>query len=262
MLSIFATADQAKAWSKYHGIPRPRRPLAEKTMARIARGVVKYVLESPSPFLIQTVTASHDARGLVSALLTKHYGGVTGQPLTDPMPTVTATDHNALTAASLIKVQHASSAGVHAIDSPMPTVTAWPKGGGHAVVAAFIAKYYGCDQHGQSVDEPLHTIPTVERFGLVTISIGGEPYVVTDIAMRMLQPRELARAQGFPDDYVLDRDAAGKPLSKRTQVRLIGNSVCPPVIHALVDANVVSQCDWLTRPKRPQRTRQVQKATA
>ena len=76
------------------------------------------------------------------------------------------------------------------------------------------------------------------RSGLVTVQIGGEPYAVTDIGMRMLTPRELFRAQGFPDSYQIDIKVNGKPLSKAAQVRMCGNSVCPPVARALVAANV------------------------
>lgn len=217
MLSIFATAAEARAWAQHHGRPCPRRPLAEKTLARIARGVVRYVIEAQRPFL-------------VSAFVAKHYGGVVGQPLDQPLGTVTAVDHHAVCEVSLVSVQHASSDG-QPLNDPIHTVQA---SGQHAgLVGAFLAKYYGPDEHGQGIDEPLYTTPTVE--------IDGEAWVITDIAMRMLTPRELARAQGFPDDYVIDRGGDGRPLSKRTQVRLIGNSVCPPVATALVRANVCDQ---------------------
>jgi DNA (cytosine-5)-methyltransferase 1 len=99
---------------------------------------------------------------------------------------------------------------------PMPTLTA---GGGHVgEVRAFLEKYHGPD-----------------ALGLVTIR--GETYAIVDIGMRMLTPRELARAQGFPDTYVLDPVVNGKPLSKSAQVRMIGNSVCPDLSTALVIAN-------------------------
>jgi site-specific DNA-cytosine methylase len=99
---------------------------------------------------------------------------------------------------------------------PMPTLTA---GGGHVgEVRTFLEKYHGAD-----------------ALGLVTIR--GETYAIVDIGMRMLTPRELARAQGFPDSYVLDPVFNGKPLSKSAQVRMIGNSVCPDVATALIVAN-------------------------
>lgn len=82
------------------------------------------------------------------------------------------------------------------------------------------------------------TVSTRDRFGLVTVTIGGEPYVVADIAMRMLQPRELYRAHGFPDGYRIDKGADGRKLTKTEQVRMVGNSVSPPMAAALVTANV------------------------
>ena len=87
--------------------------------------------------------------------------------------------------------------------------------------------------------EPLHTVTTKDRFGLVTVE--GEDYLISDIGMRMLQPRELYRAQGFPDSYVIDRGADGVVLPKSAQVRMCGNSVCPPVAAALVRANYAEQ---------------------
>ncbi len=107
---------------------------------------------------------------------------------------------------------------------------------GHArEVAALLCKYYGNDRDGQGLAEPLHTVPTRDRFGLVTVE--GADYEIADIGMRMLQPRELYRAQGFPDSYAIDRGADGRVLPKSSQVRMCGNSVCPPVAEALVRAN-------------------------
>ena len=107
----------------------------------------------------------------------------------------------------------------------------------HGIVAAFLDKYYGCDQDPR-LREPLHTITTKHRFGLVTVTVNGEPYVISDIAMRMLQPRELYNAQGFPPGYVIDHGADGQRFTKTEQVRMVGNSVCPPIAAALARANV------------------------
>lgn len=82
--------------------------------------------------------------------------------------------------------------------------------------------------------DPL-AVTTKPRFGLVTVS--GVDYVIADIGMRMLQPRELYRAQGFPDAYIIDRGADGRLLPKDAQVRMCGNSVCPPLARAIVAAN-------------------------
>ena len=72
----------------------------------------------------------------------------------------------------------------------------------------------------------------------MTVDVKGEPYVIVDIGMRMLQPRELYRAQGFRDGYIIDRGATGEPITKTEQVRMVGNSVCPPVAEAIVRANL------------------------
>lgn len=125
-------------------------------------------------------------------------------------------------------------------------------GNHHAVVAAFLQSYYGAENR-QDLREPLRTIPTHDRFSLVTVTIEGEPYVITDIAMRMLTPRELYRAQGFPDSYVIDRGADGRRLTKTEQVRMVGNSVCPQVAAALVRANVpelIARDDVRLSPRR------------
>lgn len=101
---------------------------------------------------------------------------------------------------------------------------------------AFLVKFYGNERDGQRVDVPLGTVTTKDRFGLVVVS--GEGRSVSDIGLRMLTPRELARAQGFPDSFSLDVDVDGAPLSKTAQTRMVGNSVCPPIAAALVRANV------------------------
>src|SRR5690606_12275062 len=88
--------------------------------------------------------------------------------------------------------------------NPLHTITVKDH---HSLVTAFLTKYYGSGI-GQSLDDPLHTIPTKDRFGLVTVR--GQNYRITDIGMRMLQPRELFNAQGFPEEYIIDRDADGK----------------------------------------------------
>ena len=105
-------------------------------------------------------------------------------------------------------------------------------------VRAFLVKYYGVDQAPELL-EPLHTVTTRDRFGLVTVK--GEPYAIVDIGLRMLSPRELYRAQGFPDTYQIATGADGRPLTKTAQVRMCGNSVCPPMARAIVAANYAEQ---------------------
>ncbi|MBR8054193.1 DNA cytosine methyltransferase [Burkholderia vietnamiensis] len=181
-----------------------------------------------------TVVAQGVKHAAVTAFLAKHYGGheSPGSSLTAPISTVTTQDHHHLVTSNLVKLRGTSRDG-QPVDEPLHTISAG--GMHHAEVRAFLIKYYGEGGQWQDAREPMHTIPTRDRIGLVTIH--GEDYAIVDIGMRMLTPRELARAQGFPDSYVLDPVVNGKPLSKSAQVRMIGNSVCPDVATALIRAN-------------------------
>lgn len=183
-----------------------------------------------------TVMAKADKSQLVTAFLAKHYTGVVGAELTQPLPTVTTVDHNALVTSHLVKLRGTCQHG-QPVTEPMPTVTA---GGLHiGEVRAFLLKYYGTNI-GHAADEPLQTITTKHRFGLVTVR--GEDYQIVDIGMRMLEPHELFAAQGFPADYVIDHDATGKRFTKTAQVARCGNAVCPPLAAALVRANLPEMC--------------------
>jgi len=123
------------------------------------------------------------------------------------------------------------------LERPFNTVTA---GGGHfGEVRAFLLKYYG-QGGGQTLDEPLHTITTRDRFGLITVA--GQEYQIIDIGMRMLTPRELFRAQGFPDTYIIECDYLGRPYPKTAQVARCGNAVPPQLPAALVRANLPELC--------------------
>ena len=99
--------------------------------------------------------------------------------------------------------------------------------------------YYG-EGTGQNIKEPLDTITSRDRFGLVTIA--GVDYQIVDIGLRMLEPKELYGCQGFPDDYIIDRDYTGKPYGRTEQVKRCGNAVCPPLPAALVRANLPELC--------------------
>lgn len=183
-----------------------------------------------------TVMAKADKSQLVTAFLAKHYTGVVGAEVTQPLPTVTTVDHNALVTSHLVKLRGTCQHG-QPVTEPMPTVTA---GGMHiGEVRAFLLKYYGTDST-IPCSEPLHTVTTRDRFGLVTVR--GEDYQIVDIGMRMLEPHELFAAQGFPADYVIDHDATGKKFTKTAQVARCGNAVCPPLAAALVRANLPEMC--------------------
>lgn len=186
---------------------------------------------------LHTVTA-RQGHALVTAFISKYYAGNyegAGADLECPTPTITSKDHNALVTSHLIKF-HGDNIG-SAASEPVPTITA---GGLHiGEVRAFLTEYYGTSI-GQGINEPMHTIPTHDRFGLVTIE--GTEYEIVDIGMRMLEPHELFAAQGFPPDYIIDRDFEGKPYPKTAQVARCGNAVCPPLPAALVRANLPELC--------------------
>jgi DNA (cytosine-5)-methyltransferase 1 len=149
----------------------------------------------------------------------------------DPMKTVTASARHAVMTSNLVKLRGTSTAS--ATDQPLGTVSAG--GQHHAEVRAFLLAYYGASETN-NIDDPLNTVTSKDRFGLVTIH--GQDYQIVDIGLRMLAPRELFRAQGFPDDYIIGDDPAqGLSLTKSAQVRMCGNSVCPPMARALIEAN-------------------------
>lgn len=189
---------------------------------------------------IGTIVAQGQKHAACIAWLVKHYGGNEstsgGSDLRRAIDTVTAQDHHSLAVAHVTKL-YGTSTGSSA-EAPLPTVTAGGgKGGGHlGAVVAFLARYNGTGD-AESVTRPLGTVTTRDRFALATVTIDGEDYQIVDIGMRMLTPRELFRAQGFSDDYRIDAPGPnGKPLTKTAQIRMCGNSVCPPLAAAVVRA--------------------------
>ena len=222
--------------------------------------------DEPLRTICAQVKGGHHA--LVTGFLAKHYTGVTGSDLSSPIGTITSVDHHSFVAAH-IQRDYGQSLG-HAADSPLGTVTAGglgksalvtsniikmrgenvghgtaeplhtiSAGGTHfAEVRAFLVKYYGNEKEGCELESPLHTVTARDRFGLVTVK--GQDYSIADIGLRMLSPRELFRAQGFPESYIIGDDPdQGLTLTKTAQVRMCGNSVCPPLAKALVAANVL-----------------------
>ncbi|MBO0141451.1 DNA cytosine methyltransferase [Agrobacterium sp. Ap1] len=192
-----------------------------------------------------------------------------GRPVDEPIATVTATGAQQGVVSAFVSRQFGASIG-HGVDEPSATVTAGVNKS--ALVAPHLHADYGSDQDTPE-DEPFHTITTKPRFShveaaisappftpdqhdrarqvadflrsygfwddreFVTLIIGEAEFVIVDIGMRMLTPRELYSAQGFPADYKIDADANGKPFPKNVQVSCVGNSVSPPVAAALVAAN-------------------------
>ena len=199
ILHPWRTAAEIIDWT----IPCPsiydrKKPLCENTMRRIARGLRKFVLEHPQPYIVD----DHIAPFLIQYHTEQSGKEVRGQ----------------------------------AVDKPLMTADSSNR---YGLVTALLIKYYGQGE-GQSLREPLHTITAKDRFGLVIVR--GEPYQIIDIGLRMLTPRELFRAQGFPEDYIIDRDADGKHYPKSAQVARCGNAVPPPFAEALVRANLPEMC--------------------
>ncbi len=295
-----------------------KKPLAENTMKRIARGLEKFVFNNLEPFIIkvthkydqfrghsmyeplQTITSKNDAalvtpyimqigqtgfakhrnrsieepistvvtkneHCLISPIMIQYHSettktGVRGQQVTEPIQTIDTSNRYGLVASYLTKF-YKSGIGQN-LKEPIHTITTSP---GHfgtisvltvhleelqdagmdeetaqkcTCVSQFIMEYYGCGT-GQELREPIHTIVTKERFALITVL--GDEYVILDIFLRMLKPEELKLGQGFPEDYIIDRDYNGNkyPISK--QVARIGNSVVPVMAKKLVEAN----CSYL-----------------
>ncbi len=304
-------------WDLGKSIFGRKKPLADNTMRRIARGLEKFVFQNSDPFIVQvnhggenfrgqsiqdplpTITSKHGF-GVVTLetipFVEKSYGGNyrgSGSGLKEPLHTITTVDHNRMISPILIQYHsetakngvrgQAVTAPVQTIDTsnryglvmaflskfynttvgqpvtePVHTITTSP---GHfasvSVLAAgwedlraagidretaqkctwvsqFIMEYYGCGT-GQEIDSPLHTIVTKDRFALVTIL--GNKYVILDIFLRMLNPEELKLGQGFPADYIIDRDIDYRPYPQKEQVARIGNSVVPIMAKKLVEAN-------------------------
>ena len=186
---------------------------------------------------LQTVDAAN-RYGLATAFVSKYYGDGeqgTGSKADAPLGTITAIDHNSICAATMIRMNNHCD-GVD-VNKPLPTVTA--QGLHFAEVRAMLIKYYGSGT-GQAVSQPLDTITAKDRFGLVTVA--GVDYQIVDIGLRMLTPRELYNAQGFPPDYEIEVDCYGKAYPKKEQVARCGNAVPPAFATALVRANWPEAC--------------------
>lgn len=311
-------------WDLGKSIFGRKKPLADNTMRRIARGLEKFVFNCSEPFIVQvnhggdnfrgqsiheplpTVTSKHGfgvVTPIISPYMFRNNTGASGSNVMDPMLTITTGGHHGIVSPLLIQYHseksknevrgQAVTAPIQTIDTsnrygpvmafmskfyksgcgqaltdPIHTITTSP---GHfgavSVLAAgwedllaagideetaqkctwvsqFIMEYYGCGT-GQTLKEPLHTIVTKDRFALITVL--GNKYVILDIFLRMLKPEELKLGQGFPADYIIDRDINYRPYPVKEQVARIGNSVVPIMAQKLVEAN----CGYLKVGNRP-----------
>lgn len=191
---------------------------------------------------VGTITAGGTGKAaLVTAFLAQNNFAEPGHDAREPVSTIVAKGSTqSLVAAHLTHAFTSNTGGGQGdLTKPIKTILA---GGQHAAaVCAFLAKYYGAGEPVQGADESLHTVTAKPRHGVVTVTIGGEPFVIVDIGMRMLTPRERFNAQGFRRDYVIDRglleDGSTVPFTLEQQGRFCGNSVCPAMAEALVRAN-------------------------
>ena len=208
-----------------------KKPLADATMKRIANGIRKYIIDNPDPYIVRN-------REAVAFLIQYHgetkAGDSRGQFLTDPIKTIDTSNRYGLVTAFVTKF-YKSSIG-QGCDEPLHTITTSP--GHFGLISAFLIKYYESGS-GQELMKPLATITTKDRFELVNmvIDIGGGKYILRDVFLRMLKSEELKLMQGFPKDYIIERDYRWKPYPIAKQVARIGNSVVPIMAQKLVEAN-------------------------
>ncbi|MSU92957.1 DNA cytosine methyltransferase [Pseudomonas mandelii] len=194
--------------------------------------------------------AAH-AMGISTVFMAQMNGGFNttdAKDIEDPMTTVTNTGSQQQLVTANLATLRKNCIG-REMEEPVPTMTAGAEH--HALiqytlspeheegalrVAAFLISYYGTE-NVSAAGKPAPTITTKDRLALVTVTIKGTPYVIVDICLRMLQPAELYKAQGFPADYIISHGADGKPFTKTQQVHMCGNSVSPPPMAALARAN-------------------------
>ena len=242
------------------------RPLADNTMRRVIRGVDKFTIRSGKPFLvsmnaanliqyhteqtenvraaglgapINTVDASN-RYGLTCANLVEYYGNGVPLDISEPMHTVTSHDREALTAAHIVEFKGQDSG--QSVTAPLRTITA--SAGEFAECRVALSKACGNLGHWPEIRDLLnrHCGYHLADDEAILLMIRGIAYYIADITLRMLTPRELYNAMGFPQDYIIDRDYLGNAYGKTKQVARCGNAVCPPLAEAMVRANLPEWC--------------------
>lgn len=285
-LKPYRTAAECIDWSiEPVSIFGRERPLAEKTLRRIAKGIKKFCIDDPEPFIVNykydnepesikqplstiTTVGSHY---LVAPILIQYHSetsenSVRGQKVSEPIMTLDTSPRYALAVAELMKdygqytppephqdkgskegddnmtlsyiVTMRNNMVGQSMKKPLSTISC--SGAHHAEVQAFLVKYFSTGV-AKSLNEPVDTITSRDRFALITIH--GVDYIIADIKMRMLTPREQFRMMGFPEDYIIDHDAEGNHYSRTKQVARCENAVTPPVATELVRANLPEYCE-------------------
>ncbi|UBR49784.1 DNA cytosine methyltransferase [Halomonas sp. FeN2] len=279
----YASAASCIDWSDLgKSIFNRPRPLAENTLKRIAKGIDKFVIGAPQPFIVPnntnntakivaepvpTITTGGRLLLCSPTLVQLAHGqgkpggvqrwGIGSRDIEEPMNTITASSGMAVATAYMAQMNGGFYEGAgRAADDPLSTITGrgtqqqivTAHGLVHCTlsqqveesalqVAAFLMRYHSTGGQWADLNEPMTTVTTKDRLALVTVYIKGTPYVIVDICLRMLKPRELYRAQGFPDTYIIDRGHDGKPFTITAQTRMCGNSVSPLPMAALAAAN-------------------------
>lgn len=190
---------------------------------------------------LHTVTAK-DREAVLAAHITEYHGASIGTRAGEPAATTLGNDHQGLVATHMVKMKGTNLGGP--MSEPVQTITA---GGGHfGVVATVVAKAESGAElgHWPEIRDLLNTYCgyNLGAEDVLLFNIGGTAYFMADIGLRMLTPRELYRANGFPDDYIIDRDYRGNAYGKSKQVARCGNAVPPPFATALVRANLPEWC--------------------
>ena len=218
-----------------------RYGLVEPFLAQIGygerEGQQPRVMDVQKP--LNTIVAQSNKFAECSVFIDKYCGGQNASSGADkPLPTAASAERDAVCAVAV--TQFNNHCDGQEVTKPLGTMTAQSNHFGE--VRAFLVKYYGGDGiNAAACDEPAPTITTKDRMGLVTVQ--GQDYQIVDIGMRMLTPRELFSAQGFPDSYIIDVDADGNEYPRSEQVARCGNAVCPPVPAALVRSNLPELCE-------------------
>lgn len=200
---------------------------------------------------LKTISAGGEHHAAVVAFLSRQFGNSIGQPASDPAPTVMANGagKTAVVSAFISSYYTDESNRSRSINDPTATITTENRLGlvectlspehheSAQRVAAFLMRYYSAGGQIGDIKDPMSTITTKDRMALVTVMISGQPHIIVDIGLRMLQPAELFKAQGFPDSYEIEHGHDGRKFTKSTQVRLCGNSVPPTLLEAICRAN-------------------------
>ncbi len=235
----YRTGSECIDWSiESKSIFNRKRPLAEKTLVRIAKGIQREVIERGEPFIVPFANWSQEAV----------------YPLDKPLNTITAWPKGgsfALVTAFLAQANGGfNTTHSKGLDEPITTIT--KTGSQQQLVelklskdneegalrcAAFLMRYYSVGGQWGDLREPFHTMTTKDRLALVTVWIKGDPFVIVDICIRMLWPHELYAGQGFPPNYIISHGHDGRKFTKEQQVFMCGNSVCPQPMAAIVRAN-------------------------